>query len=837
MKDEDKSREQLISEVRQLRRRVAELERAEAELRRTEKALRNSQERLNLALRSSKAGTWDRDIAEDRATWDEHLHALFGLEPETFSGKLEDFLNMLHPDDRERVRNEMVSSIDGGADFATTYRVVLPDGSIRVLADRGKVYPDDTGRAVRMIGVNLDVTELKKTEEALRESRQQLANIIDFLPDATFVIDKAGKVIAWNRAIEEMTGIKAECMVGKGDYEYALPFHGERRPTLIDLVLNPQEEIEAKYDRLERRESGLAGEGYMPALRGGSAYLVGTASPLRDSKGNIVGAIESIRDVTERKRAEEELDRYRNHLEELVRERTATLARVNEQLSREIEERTKAEHELQESRQMLQSVLDTIPVRVFWKDLSSTYLGCNRPFALDAGLESPEQIVGKNDFQMGWAEYADQYRSDDQFVMKTGTPKLGYEEPLTMPDGSHIWLLTHKVPLHDTTGGIKGVLGTYEDITERKRMEEALRTSEMKYRIVADNTYDWEYWADPEGRFLYTSPSCQRLTGYAASEFEKNPGLLSQIVHPDDMVRFRGHLEQDQTGNEPGRLEFRIIHRDGTTRWIGHVCQPVFDMHGRFLGRRGSNRDITDKKQAEKALEESSEKLKLFAYSVMHDLKSPSIGIYGLAKRLRNDAMEVLDEKGKTYCDQILKASEHIVALVDKVNSYIATKEARLSIEKLDVGEILRTIEDEFAVQLNGRRITWIKPERTVEIMADKLCLLRVFRNFMDNSLKYGGEGLSTIWTGYEESTDFHIFSFGDNGKGLKEEDSTKIFKAFQRNESSEGIEGTGLGLTIVKEIVEQHGGRVWVKPAGEKGITFYFSIFKDLDTGATNAP
>ena len=253
----------------------------------------------------------------------------------------------------------------------------------------------------------------------------------------------------------------------------------------------------------------------------------------------------------ERKQAEEELARYRGHLEELVKERTAALARANEQLTREIQERKKVEQALQEWRQMLQSVLDTIPVRVFWKDLHSTYLGCNRPFARDAGLQSAEEIIGKNDFEMGWAEQADLYRTDDHLVMTTGKPKLGYEEPQTTPNGGRIWLRTNKVPLLDAQGRIKGVLGTYEDITASKQLEESLRISETKYRIVADNTHDWEYWASPEGRFLYLSPSCRRITGYAASEFEADLTLFSRIVHPDDMTRCRAHLEQAQPARAP----------------------------------------------------------------------------------------------------------------------------------------------------------------------------------------------------------------------------------------------------------------------------------------------
>jgi PAS domain S-box-containing protein len=829
MKDEEKTKEQLISELMLLRQRIAEFERTESERKRAEEELRSSQERLNLALKSSKAGTWDRDIAADKATWDEHLHALFGLVPGTFSGKLEDFLGLVHPDDRERVKGEMIAAIDGGADYDTTFRVIWPDSSVHFIADRGKVYHDGAGRAVRMIGVDLDITELKEAEDALRESQQQLADIINFLPDATFVINKEGKVIAWNRAIEEMTRIKAADILGRGNYEYALPFHGERRPILIDFVLQPQKKAETSYEIIERKDSVLADEAYMPALRGDEAYLYGTASILHDSKGNVVGAIESIRDITERKRAEEELGKYRDHLEELVRERTATLAKLNEQLTRESEVRKEAEQARQEWQQVLQSVLDTIPVRVFWKNLDSIYLGCNRSFAFDAGLQSPEEIIGKIDFEMSWAEQAELYRADDRLVITTGIPKLGYEEPLTTPEGDRMWLRTNKVPLLNAEGRIKGVLGTYEDISESKRMEDALRASEAKYRIVADNTYDWEYWVNPEGFFLYTSPACQRITGYAASEFETDPKLLSRIVHPDDLTRFESHIEQDLAKKTPCGLEFRITHRDGTMRWIGHLCQPVFDAEGRFLGRRGSNRDITNRKQAEKALHDSSKKLKLFAYSVAHDLKSPAIGIYGLSKRMCKNYRDVLDEKGRNYCDQILRTSEHIAAMVDKINVYIATKEARLSVETINIAEILHMLKEEFSAQLSIRQIDWLKPETTLEIKADRLCMLRAFRNFVDNSLKYGGERLSKIWTGYEESEDFHIFSFGDNGKGLKEGDSEKIFGAFQRNETSRGVEGAGLGLTIAKEIAEQHGGKVWVEPRSKKGITFYISISKNL--------
>ncbi len=154
-----------------------------------------------------------------------------------------------------------------------------------------------------------DITDQKRTEEELKENRRELANIIEFLPDATFVIDKQGKIIFWNRAIENMTGIKKEDMLGKGDYEYALPLYGERRPLLIDYVLHPDIEMEARYTAIQKTGDILFGEAFTPSLLPGDIHLSGTASVLRDNNNEIVAAIECMRDNTERKKLEERLSR------------------------------------------------------------------------------------------------------------------------------------------------------------------------------------------------------------------------------------------------------------------------------------------------------------------------------------------------------------------------------------------------------------------------------------------------------------------------------------------------------------------------------------------------
>ncbi len=183
------------------------------------------------------------------------------------------------------------------------FRFVDKEGRIRNIFLHVDMIPGTR----KSIAALLDITDRKKAEESLEEAQRQLADIIDFLPDATFVIDKAGKVIAWNRAIEALTGVGKENMLGRGDREYALPFYGERKPTLIDLVLQPREEVDKNDKALKWQGNVLTGEVHIPSLAGKEVYLLGTASILYDTKGSVVGAIETIRDVTDRIRMERQV--------------------------------------------------------------------------------------------------------------------------------------------------------------------------------------------------------------------------------------------------------------------------------------------------------------------------------------------------------------------------------------------------------------------------------------------------------------------------------------------------------------------------------------------------
>ena len=228
-------------------------------------------------------------------------------------------LEFIAPESRDAVLADFASVLEGRDAYLAQYKVITATGKeIWVESFGKKIVFDGTPADIVMLR---NITERKRAEEALKESECRMEDIISFLPDATLVIDKNGTVLAWNRAMEAMTGVPAEQMIGKGDYEYTLPFYHERRPITVDLVLHHDPAIVAKYPVMKKEGNTLFSEIFIPHLnKGRGAHLWFMASPLYDADGNLAGAIESIRDITDRKHAEQALheseERYHNVVED-----------------------------------------------------------------------------------------------------------------------------------------------------------------------------------------------------------------------------------------------------------------------------------------------------------------------------------------------------------------------------------------------------------------------------------------------------------------------------------------------------------------------------------------
>jgi signal transduction histidine kinase len=236
------------------------------------------------------------------------------------------------------------------------------------------------------------------------------------------------------------------------------------------------------------------------------------------------------------------------------------------------------------------------------------------------------------------------------------------------------------------------------------------------------------------------------------------------------------------------------------------------------------------------ALKKKQETVQFFVYSISHDLKSPANSIHALAKRLLDKHGGGLGEKGRDHCEQIQKAAGHLLELVDKINSYVSSKETPFHFEDVDLNLILQSIVWEFRPVLGKRKIIQDGTLALPSIIGDRIALTRVFRNLVDNALKYGGPAMSEVKVGYKEDDEYHILSFSDDGAGISGRDQQRIFEVFQRRETSRGIAGSGLGLAIVKEVAARHKGRVWLVSSQGEGAAFYVSISKTLHPGEQEA-
>ena len=373
----------------------------------------------------------------------------------------------------------------------------------------------------------------------------------------TFVIDNNHIITHWNKACEMLTGKSAASMIGTNNHWSV--FSSTRKVILVDLIVDgaSKEEISRQYSdevyTSSYMDGAYEGETLFAGAGGNELWLFFTAAPLTGDEGKIIGAIQTLQDITDRSGVREDIVKKQKEFNRRVEQRTAELTAINIELKREI-----------------------------------------------------------------------------------------------------------KV---------------------RRRAEEELRLSKEKFSMVADFTYDWEYWIDPQRGLAYTSPSVERITGYRACEFNDNSELLLSIIHPDDKSKFSEHLEKELLAEGSSHIDFRIVTKKGETRWISHCCQTVLDLDGNNLGRRASNRDITSRKELEKAIQRERGELEV-------RLKEGSVQLSSVYESL----FEEMAERRKGY-EALLDSEEEL----RRRNEFIET-----ILDNLPIGLAVHTISDGVVHYMNS---------------------------------------------------------------------------------------------------------------------------------------
>ncbi len=371
-----------------------------------------------------------------------------------FPKKTANFMDFLSPDTWEKSFEALKLGRDGKNAFLVDYKLITMKKNEKYVEGLGTPI-DFKGRNAALVNVR-DITERKLAEEKIKESERKLADIIQFYPDATMVIDQHGKVILWNKAIEEMTGIKAENIIGKDNYEYSIPFYGERKPILVDLVIKPEKEIEKEYRNIRREGNILFGENYVPCLKGEPHYLVATAARLHDHKGNLTGTIESIRDVTAQKRMEEALKKSEENYRELVEKARSIILRINR----------KGEI-------------------TFFNEYAERFFGY-----------SQQEIVGKNvvgTIVPEWESGGRNLSSLLQNMIERPERYAYVENENICRSGQHVWISWANAFVRESYDETAEILCIGNDITERKNAEEELkRYREHLEELVQGRTEELE---------------------------------------------------------------------------------------------------------------------------------------------------------------------------------------------------------------------------------------------------------------------------------------------------------------------------------------------------------
>ncbi|MFA4850113.1 MAG: PAS domain S-box protein [Methanoregula sp.] len=761
----------------------------------------------------------------------------------------------------------------------------------------------------------------KQAVGAQQDSERRLADIINFLPDATLAIDVNGTVIAWNRAMEQMTGVNADSIIGKGDYEYALPFYHERRPILLDLILNFDKNIADKYDTIKRDGANLISEKFIPFLYGGKgAYLWFVASPFFDAGGNCVGAIESIRDITDQKKMEGSLraseQRYHNIFESaaeamIVVDRDSTkildanlaamwlykytrdefktlqfsdltadkkpnvkidkegilyiperqhrkkdgslfpaeisgnvypqkkrtiaiisvrditdrkkadeeaktiydelaasyeqLTATEQQLRQTMGQLNQQEQDLRESEEKYRTIFENAGDAIAIHDLEGNFIEVNDIICKRFGY-SREELLKIKVSEVDDPENARYVGARIEDLTNKG--HIIFETVHIARDGRKIPAEVNATLFH--IGNKPVVMSIARDITERKKYDEALLESERRYRLLTECMKDVVWQMDAGMTFTYISPSVLQQCGYTPEEIVGK--RLFEFITPESAQNVRRQMakriEQDKGGFYRGSATYLLeqVCRDGSTLVTEVVTNPVFDEKENFIGWRGITRDISERKQVEEALRLANKKLKLLSGITRHDISNQ---VTGLQNYLALVELKPADPSYKKYLLAAETAAQRISTMIRFTDEY------ELIGVDAPVWQDCRTLVDTASKEAPLNKVI-VKNDLPggMEVFADPL-IVRVFYNLMDNAARYGGK-ITTISFSVQERDGNQIILCEDDGNGVPAEQKEKIFeRGYGKN--------TGLGLTLSREILDITG--ITIIESGEPGKGARFEI------------
>jgi len=636
------------------------------------------------------------------------------------------------------------------------------------------------------------MTERKRAEE-IRRLNQFRESIIDNANVWLDVLDDKANVVVWNKAAEVISGYSREEVVGHGKiWEWLYPDE-EYRKLLTDLVAEviQRGRVDEDFETRIRRKDG--------EIR----IISWNERSLLDEHHKAIGSIAIGRDVTERKRMQEELERYSKHLEELVAERTK---------------------ELRESEEKYRSLVENIP-DIVWttdRDGRTTFVS---PNVVKVTGRTPEEI-----YAAGGTLWLERMHPDDIERVKEAYEALfarnqpyDIEYRLQRKDGEWIWLHDRSVATYEK-GGQQYADGLLSDITARKRMEQQveertvnLRESEAKFRGLYDSVKDGILANDVSGRIYECNRAFEKMVGYSLDELRK---MKWQDITPKHYLELEEGIIKEQMLERgfSGYVEKEYIRKDGSKVPVEVTGSVVRGTGGKPDMIWCIIRDMTERKQMQEALLRSERLAAIgqLAAMVGHDLRNPLTGIAGAAYYLRMKLGPRIEDKAKEMFDLIERDIEHADRIVNDLLEY--SKELRLEVTETSAKSITR--DSLILAKVPKKTRVMDSTEDEPRIMLDAEKMKRVFVNLIRNAVEAMPEG-GTLAIMSTESDGKLQTSFTDTGAGMTREDMEKLWNPLFTTKAR----GIGLGLPIAKRIVEAHGGWISVESKLGKGTTFTVTL------------
>ena len=517
--------------------------------------------------------------------------------------------------------------------------------------------------------------------------------------------------------------------------------------------------------------------------------------------------------------------------EQLINELAELRQQVAEPEALETEHRL-AEEKIKQNQKELETLLDSLPEIVFYKDTRDRLLRCNKGFTIALGM-SRDEVLGKTTDDL-FPEHAENMKRDDREIIESGQPKIGIIEPYDTPQGIR-WAQTSKIPIRDKDNKVTGLIGIATDITERKRAEEALLESEERYRslvnlggAVGEAIVMLQDTEQGEGIQTFVSKEWPRITGYPE---KKLLGMsFFDLLHPryHDAALER-HKRRMRGETIPQLFELSIIRKDGTK-----VPIEATSAYTTYRGERANVvfiRDITERKQAEEREKHLREELHFssrlaaigqLAAGVAHEINNPLTGILGYSELLLRKSA---DENTRKGLEIIHNAAQRMAKIVENLTTFARRHQPKK--EYVDINEIIKEALGLRAYELKTGNIEVALDLASdlPQTMSDFHQIQEVFLNLILNAEQAITEahrgGKLIIKT--KQLKNRVIVSFADDGPGIPDEILNKLFDPFLSTRGEKG--GTGLGLSICHGIVTEHEGKIYARSKPGKGATFFVEL------------